>query len=298
VDLHETIDEARRLLVRSIDRRIEVVLELRADHAMVRGDPTQLQNALLNLCVNARDAMPEGGTLTLSTRNVMLSSAELENWPEELMPGPYVQLEVRDTGVGMDEALQARVFEPFFTTKEEGEGTGLGLAGVYGCVQGHNGAIRVDSAPGRGTTFRLLLPRGDGQHRSAGAQQQDEVVTGEGTVLVVDDEEVVRKMLHRALTGMGYEVLTAADGPKGIEVFQEAHSRIDAVVLDMVMPRLGGEQTYHRLREIDPDVPVLIASGYARNSGVDRLTQAGAAGFLAKPFRLDELSRQLHRVVG
>jgi CheY-like chemotaxis protein len=298
VDLHETVTEVQRLLERSIDPRVRIVRDLQAHHSRVRGDPTQLQNALLNLCVNARDAMPDGGTLTMATRNTMLTADQLDNWPEDLVPGQYLQLEVTDTGVGMDEALQARVFEPFFTTKAEGEGTGLGLAGVYGCVQGHNGAIRIDSAPGRGSTFRLMLPCSNGRVSAGASEQGQGVVSGEGTILVIDDEEIVRRMLDKAISDMGYEVLTAPNGPRGIETFQQAHDRVDAVVLDMVMPRLGGEATFHRLREIEPDVPVLIASGYARNSGVERLTKAGAAGFLPKPFQVDELSRLLARVLG
>ncbi len=296
VDLHEMVGEVHRLIARSIDRRIEIVCDLQADHPIVHGDPTQLQNALLNLCVNARDAMPQGGTLTLATHNVTLSREELEHWPEDLAPGEYVQVEVRDTGVGMDEALQTRIFEPFFTTKPEGEGTGLGLAGVYGCVQSHSGAIRVESDPGEGATFRLLLPASISRDRHLPRRRGEGVVRGEGTVLIIDDEEVVRKMLAKAVGELGYEVLTAVDGPDGIETFTRAHEEIDVVILDMVMPRLGGEETYHRLKQIDPDVPVLIASGYARNVAVDRLTQAGATGFLAKPFQLDELSRLLAQV--
>ncbi len=296
VDLHEIVGEVQRLLARSIDRRIEIVRDLQADRSAVHGDPTQLQNALLNLCVNARDAMPQGGTLTLATRNVKLSRDELEHWPEDLVPGEYIQLEVRDTGVGMDEALQARVFEPFFTTKAEGEGTGLGLAGVYGCVQGHDGAIRIESAPGQGATFRLLLPISGSRTKHRPRRQSEGVVRGAGTVLIIDDEEVVRKMLAKALGDLGYEVLTAVDGMDGIETFADAHDEIDVVVLDMVMPRLSGEETFYQLQQIDPGVPVLVSSGYARNSAVERLAQAGAAGFLAKPFQLDELSRLLWQV--
>jgi PAS domain S-box-containing protein len=207
VDVHQTITDTTNLLTHSVDRRIELRLELHAAPSIVMGDPTQLQNALLNLGLNARDAMGEGGSLTFSTRNLTLTAEDCSEHSYELTPGRYIEISITDTGVGMDLGTQERIFEPFFTTKEVGRGTGLGLAGVYGCVKSHDGSISVYSEPEHGTTFRILLPLGDTDTEAAPhGNVEEKPVRGTGHILVVDDEESVRNFASTALRNLGYTV--------------------------------------------------------------------------------------------
>jgi PAS domain S-box-containing protein len=292
VDLHSIIAEVVSLLDRSIDKRIRIIQRLEASPAVVSGDLTQLHSAILNLAVNARDAMPEGGELTLVTRSVQLDESYGADRAEDITPGPYVEINVTDTGVGMDDDVQSHLFEPFFTTKEQGAGTGLGLASVYGCVKNHEGTIRVYSEPGRGSTFKVLLPLSPEAATSAAAARRAPV-HGHGHILVIDDEETVRRFTSRALTHLGYHVSCCSDGEEGVEFFRANHAEIDLVILDLIMPKLSGDEVFNLLKAIDPDVRVLVASGFTRNGTADALISSGALGFLNKPFRLDELSREV-----
>jgi len=299
VDVHELIREVATMLSHGIDRRIEVELDLAAENAGVLGDSSQLQSALLNLGLNARDAMPTGGTLTYSTRCLWMDEAHCRLEPYEIVPGEYIEIAVADTGVGMDRDLQQRVFEPFFTTKDRGKGTGLGLAGVYGCAKSHRGGIRVYSEPGMGSTFRLLLPLATGRDggAAASARPQAGVVRGTGHLLLVDDEEMVRTFAASALRSLGYVVSTCTDGAEAVAFFQRNREEIDLVILDLIMPRLSGADAFARMREIDPEVKVLVSSGFNRNGTADALVAQGALGFLHKPFRIDELSQAVARHV-
>ncbi|MHC4562602.1 MAG: hybrid sensor histidine kinase/response regulator [Planctomycetota bacterium] len=294
VDMHSIITEVVALLDRSIDKRIKIVQRLEASPAVVSGDLTQLHSAILNLAVNARDAMPEGGELTLSTRSALLDESYCAEHGEGILPGHYVEIAVTDTGVGMEDDVQSHVFEPFFTTKEQGAGTGLGLASVYGCVKNHEGTIRVYSEPGRGSTFKVLLPLSPEASTDAAVDRQAPI-RGHGHILVVDDEETVRRFTHRALTHLGYRVSCCSDGDEAVEFFRETHGEIDLVILDLIMPKLSGDEVFNLLKAIDPDVRVLIASGFTRNGTADALIDNGALGFLNKPYRIDELSRKVAR---
>jgi len=290
-NLSSLISEVVRLLERTIDRRVSIEIEDADDGLEVFGDDSELQSALLNLGLNARDAMPDGGRLTIRTRAVSIDDAARTELSEPLPAGQYVAIEVEDTGVGMAEAVQRRVFEPFFTTKNLGHGTGLGLAAVYGVVKRHDGAIAVNSAPGRGSRFTLLLPMvSDAQPTPVTMDTDDHIVTGSGTVLVVDDEEWVRKTCARMLRKLGYEVLLASDGSEGLAVFERERTRIDLVVLDMMMPRMSGAAALAKLRAIDPKVPVVVASGFGHQMDVATVTELGVSGTLRKPFTLGELS--------
>ncbi|HUS92050.1 MAG TPA: PAS domain S-box protein [Phycisphaerae bacterium] len=292
-DVHELIRDVAGILTHGIDRRIEVELDLRAESAGVLGDASQLQSALLNLGLNARDAMPEGGRLTFSTRQLALDEDYCRKHPFQIRPGPFIEAAVTDTGVGMDAEVRQRVFEPFFTTKKRGQGTGLGLASVYGCVKSHHGSIEVYSEPGAGTTFKVLLPLADAPEAEPGASPApaEAPVRGSGHVLVVDDEEMVRSFAASALRGLGYTVSTCVDGAEAVSFYEDHHERIDLVVLDMIMPRLGGADTFRRLREIDPQAKVLLSSGFSHSGAADKLLRRGAVGFLHKPFRVEDLAR-------
>jgi CheY-like chemotaxis protein len=294
-DVHQILGEVVRLLSRSIDPRIAIETDLAAERSIVRADPVQLQNAFLNLAVNARDAMPNGGTLTFSTRD--LEHGDEGDGDERVARGPYVETTVSDTGTGMGPELLERIFEPFFTTKEAGAGTGLGLASVYGCVHGHRGFVRVESEEGRGSTFRVLLPCLSETAHSAAHGLQDEPVHGTGRILVVDDEEIVRNFAARALRGLGYTVTTCRDGVEAVRWYEEHHGEVDLVVLDLIMPRMSGAETFHRLREIDRSAPILLASGFSRGRVASALLEEGARGFLNKPFGIVELSQAIARAL-
>ncbi len=282
VDLHAIIDEVVALLQHSVDKRISLRRSLDASVAWVTGDPTQLQNAILNLALNARDAMPEGGELVLATRNEPLGATD------------GVTVEVRDTGCGIPPELLARIFEPFFTTKEQGKGTGLGLAAVYGCVQSHNGEIGVESTPGRGSVFRIRLPVTE--KRGGVVRPSSAPVTpspSRGIALLVDDEEIVRSVVARNLGKLGFEVMSIGDAHRALVWASERIGKIDLVLLDMTMPKMSGAELFRALRAKDPQVHILLVSGYTANPDVPLLLETGHARFLGKPFQLEDLAREI-----
>ncbi len=302
VDINRTLSDTIALLSHSIDRRIEIKTELDFDAPRVIGDPAQLENALLNLGLNARDAMPDGGTLTFATRRRRMSEAACRAHPDALAPGDYVEVKVSDTGMGMSEDTVAHIFEPFFTTKEAGVGTGLGLASVYGyVVKSHQGSIDVASAVGEGTTFTLLFPAGDSStSERSNTDQYRALPIGEGHVLVVDDEQLIRDFTEQALKGLGYRVTTCCDGADALEWArgQDRLRDVDLVLLDVVMPRLGGLETFRALRRKRPDLKVVLTSGFSRDNVAAECLAGGAVAFLPKPFTLEELADLVSRHVG
>ncbi len=286
VDLSAVVEEMSQLLRRVISKQTQLSLRLGRQVPAVVADVTQLRQVVMNLITNASDALGEtGGTVTLETGTVMADRSMLASTylNEELPPGLYVYLDVSDTGSGMDPATSARIFEPFFTTKFTGRG--LGLAAVLGIVRGHKGAISVESAPGRGTRFRVLLPA---TATMAGATEAPPGATlgqGAGLVLLVDDEEAVRGLARRVLERGGYQVLEAGSGEDALALMKQHPASVRAVVLDLTMPGLGGEATLQQLRQIRPDLPVIVSSGYVPE---EEGTMAGVP-FLAKPYRPSEL---------
>ncbi|HVH98588.1 MAG TPA: PAS domain-containing protein [Enhygromyxa sp.] len=291
IDAHELINSTVALLRHSLDRRIAIELRLSAVSPVVRGDPGLLQSALLNLAVNARDAMPDGGTLEIATRNVELAPADCATSPFRLQPGPVLELRVRDTGGGIDDELRLRIFEPFFTTKEVGRGTGLGLAAVHGTVEEHGGSIAVESAIGQGTSFVIRLPSA----RTLALQRRAPAITlvGEGRILLVDDEDVIRRTGALLLESLGYQVVTARNGREGVELFSNQHGQLDLVLLDMIMPEMNGHDAFWAMQRIDAGVPIVVCSGYAADEAVRSLRDHGLAGFLPKPYRRAELAEIL-----
>jgi PAS domain S-box-containing protein len=295
VDMHSLINEANTLLGRSIDRNIELRTILAAEKTIVTGDPTQLQTSLLNLGLNARDAMPQGGSITFKTWNVDINSNEQTSYPE-LEPGHFLGLSVADTGMGMEQEVLDRIFEPFFTTKEAGKGTGLGLAGVYGCVRSHHGAVRVSSEIGRGTFFEIFLPLSETEPMEADAsdpRKDKEPADVKGHILIVDDDEMVRSVTQRSLKRLGYEVSTCEDGLQAIDYFMRNKDHISMVILDLVMPNMDGADVFRELRRIDPHIPVVVSSGFSDDVKADRLLEKGAVGLLAKPFHGEDLARMV-----
>jgi PAS domain S-box-containing protein len=268
---------------------ITIQVDLAPGLLAVLMDHAQLERVLLNLFLNAGVAMPGGGRLMVRAANheVLVPSAGLD-----VKPGRFVELVVADTGVGMDSATQARVFEPFFTTGEPGQGTGLGLASVYGIVNGHGGATRVESALGQGTTFTLLLPAAE-KAAWEPAVPPPPVHVGRGTVLVVDDEEHVLRVCARLLAMMGYEALTARGGKQALEVAREHGARISVVMLDLTMPEMSGSRTYDALREVLPHAKVLLSSGHGVEGQAQEILARGCHAFIQKPFDAAALSAKL-----
>jgi len=260
----------------------------------VEVDRGQMDQVFLNLYVNAWQAMPGGGDLYLSVENMELNERAVN--PCELKPGRYVKVMVADTGIGMDEVTKARIFEPFFTTKELGRGTGLGLATVYGIVQNHGGFIHVESEKGVGSTFIIYLPASEKAVEDE-KKAEDEVRRGRETILLIDDEAMILDVGSRMLIGLGYAVLTAQGGKTGVEVFRQNFGRIGLVILDVIMPDIGGWGAFERLQEIDPSVKVLLSSGYALDEQAKEIMAKGCKGFIQKPFSMEELSKKIREIL-
>jgi signal transduction histidine kinase/CheY-like chemotaxis protein len=279
VSLNEMVTAMAGLIERTL-HPIDVTFELDAHSGDVAGDLSQLEQVLMNLVLNARDAMPNGGRLVLRTRDA----------------GEQVIWEVADSGVGIDAAIRERIFEPYFTTKQ-GRGSGLGLATVYGIVEAHGGRVEaVDGSPG--TTMRIALPAAaPGIRRARRPSRSEEAPrAGQGLVLLVEDEPLVRVSTFRALRQLGYEVLACSDGLEALDLYREHHGELTAVVLDMIMPRMSGRATYVALRDINPRVPVLLTSGFAGNEEVQQTLDLGARGYLPKPYDLGALSTALDKL--
>lgn len=289
IDIHVVINETCALLERSIDRRIILQQHLAAGQTVVIGDTNLLQNALLNLGLNARDAMPNGGELWFGTEVEQVDAVYAAQFTPALAPGAHIRITVRDSGTGMPPEIQARLFEPFFTTKPPGKGTGLGLTAVLRTIQDHRGGVRVETRAGEGTSFHLLLPLSE---RSAARQIIDQQpVRGQGRVLVIDDDDLVRGTAVELLRALGYETAEARDGQAGVEVYLPGV--FDVVLIDMEMPRMRGSDCLRVLRERDPKVCAVLCSGYNREGAGADLRAEGWYGFLRKPYRLYDLSRAL-----
>jgi len=257
-------------------------------------DRGQIEQVLLNLYVNAWQAMPGGGDLTVKTENLIIDESYDTNF--EVKPGKYVKISVADTGVGMDEVTRQRIFEPFFTTREMGRGTGLGLASVYGIIKNHGGFINAYSELGEGTTFAVYLPA-SGKTVVKKEKTYDRLIDGHGTILFVDDEKMIIGVGKQIIKRLGYDVLTADGGKEAIEIYKENQDKIDLVILDMIMPVMGGGETFEKLKEIDSNVRVLLSSGYSLNSQASEIMAKGCAGFIQKPFYMKELSQKIAEIL-
>jgi PAS domain S-box-containing protein len=295
LQLNSVVEETCALLEHSIPKEITIELSLESELWAVEADSSQISQVLMNLCVNARDAMPNGGTLTLETRNMTLDE-EYARTVLTAQPGRYVCLSVSDTGCGMSPEVQARLFEPFFTTKEPGKGTGLGLAVVYGIVKGHGGFINVYSEKGRRSTFRIYLPPIESAMEEREVEEW-KLPTGTETILLVDDEEAVRALGQSVLERCGYTVLTAENGIRALEVYQAHQEEIALMVLDVGMPQMGGQECLRRLQELDPQVKVLISTGYTAKGLAQELVAEGALGVVEKPFPPQDFAAVVRRVL-
>jgi PAS domain S-box-containing protein len=291
-DLTAVIDDMGGLLRRIIGEHIRLGITHEQQGLFVHVDRVQIEQVLLNLAINARDALPRGGSLSIDSAPLELDAAAARGH-EHVQPGPFVRLRVRDDGIGMDELTRRRAFDPFFTTKEQGKGTGLGLSTVYGIVRQSGGVLTLDSAPGAGTTVSVYLPRAAAPEQTNVAQEQPVAApqsAGTGLVLVVEDEPMVREIVTANLRGAGYQVLEASNGEEALEVAGARVGELDLVVTDRIMPRMGGDVLAERLRRLRPDLPVLLMSGYAESPTPEGL--GAPVDLLAKPFSRSELLRK------
>ena len=292
-NLNDIVEKSTRMFTRT---RKEITVVKRTEEKIwnVEIDRGQIEQVLINLYLNAWHAMPDGGDLFIQTENVVLSTEYCQ--PYELPGGPYVKVSVTDTGIGMNQKTMNRIFEPFFTTKEVGKGTGLGLASAYGIIKNHNGIIRVYSEMGHGTTFTIYLPVSEAEEVISEEIKTD-MVKGTETVLLVDDEEGPIMVEELMLKELGYRVMPARSGREAIELYRKHKNIFDLVALDMIMPEMSGKETYERLKEIDPDVKVLLVSGYSLNKQVEELMDLGCNGFIQKPFDILQLSQKIREVL-
>lgn len=297
VSLNTVIQEVLSLIRRSISKNITVEDRLQEDLPLVHGDPGQLNQVIMNLCLNAADAMreQEQGVVRVETEHRALTDRERIVLGEQ-SASECVCVTVADTGVGMSEELQEHIYEPFYTTKADGGGTGLGLSIVYGIITNHGGHIIVDSHKGKGSVFTVYLPVYQGTAKGADGPVV-ETLTGTETVLVVDDEPIVRQMVTEVLKGSGYTVVAAESGMEAVHYFDELRGRVDLVLLDMIMPEMDGEATFKALRRMDPDIPILLTSGFVQEAKSERLIQAGALGLVYKPYKSDVLLRRVRETL-
>ena len=297
IDLNQLAVEELGLLRNVIGERIEIRTALAGDLWGAWADSGQIEQVLMNLCLNAKDAMPDGGRLLIETRNVEIGE-DYHRIHAYAVPGRYVLMRVADTGEGMDAATLEHIFEPFFTTKEQGKGTGLGLATVYGIVKQHKGFITVDSSPGQGTSFQVYLPAGERPTNSqSAAGLSTSSLVGKEKILLAEDNDALRDAAKEILEGLGYQVISAPDGETAVRVFEQAHDSIDVVLLDIVMPGLNGPDAYARMAAIRPGIPVIFTTGYATEKTLLTAASLDHSSILTKPYGSSHLAQKLRALL-
>lgn len=295
VNVNDIVQRSMDLLKHSIPKNIDIVTRLSAGVPLIKADPSQIQQVIINLAVNARDAMPDGGRLLIETSAVGSEKGAANSLEE--VEDSFIKLSVSDTGGGMDNATQGKIFDPFFTTKEMGKGTGLGLYIVHSIITNHGGYINLYSEPSQGTRFNLYLPVASEEAAPVQGMEQD--MTGSGTVLVVDDEPDVRELCKDILEPLGYRVMTAESGSEAIKIYRESGDDISLVVLDMIMPKMGGNEVFQVLKTINPEAKVLLCSGYSRQGfgTIEEILKEGAEGFIQKPFSRRTIALSVKRAL-
>lgn len=291
--LNELIEKTAQMFGRT-KKEITISVQSQPDLWLVAVDRGQIEQVLLNLLVNAWQAMPSGGQIYIQTSNVVLDTAYAKAY--NVKPGRYTKISVTDTGMGMERAVQNKIFEPFFTTKDRGRGTGLGLASAYGIIKNHDGIINVYSEKSKGTTFTLYLPSVE-TVEIAGEEGNLSPLRGTETILIVDDEEMILEVARELLEELGYRTLIARSGQEAVEIYLQEKKSIDLIILDMVMPDMSGGETYAEIRRINPEVKSLLASGYSLDGKASRILHSGCNGFIQKPFNIEELSQKIRDVL-
>jgi CheY-like chemotaxis protein len=297
VNANECIEQTLKMLDRSFEKTILIQRQFAKDLKPVEADASQLEQVILNIAVNARDAMGESGIFTITTRNARLDIADPYRPDLTLADGQYVVLGFRDTGSGMDAGTLNRIFEPFFTTKRVGKGTGLGLSLVQSIVKTFRGEIRVESALGKGTLFEVYLPATDKPLPATKPTTATAVRGGKECLLLAEDEEVIREMAQLSLESKGYKVIAASDGASALARYRESWHEIDLVIADMVMPRMNGPELFARMKEINPNVRVIVSSGYSHDQEGQRMLKHGCLGFIQKPYNPEALNQLVRSVL-
>jgi CheY-like chemotaxis protein len=298
INLHEMINEVVSLISHTIDKRIVIKQKLNAYKPLIKGDPSQIQNTIMNLAINARDAMPDGGEMIFSTDIISINKAQCKSFSYEITPGSYVQLCVTDNGCGIDKEIIGNIFDPFFTTKEPGKGTGMGLPAVFGTAKSHGGAISVYSEIGYGTTMKMYLPQvlnsniGDTE-----IIRINKVEKGNANILLIDDEELFLDSSSQMLEKLGYNIFMCRNGEEAIALYKKNWKNIDLVILDMIMPVMDGKTCFHKMQKINPEMKVLISSGFIINGRAQALLNDGVKDFIQKPFLLAELSQKINKIL-
>ncbi|MCP4630938.1 MAG: PAS domain S-box protein [bacterium] len=298
LDINQEVRQLEQLLGRTIPKMISIQTPLADNLKIINGDPVQIEQMIMNLCINARDAMPDGGKLVIESRNTWLDNDYCKMY-FAAVPGEYVMLSISDNGIGMDRQTLEHIFEPFFTTKKVDEGTGLGLSMVYGIVKNHGGHINCESKPGNGTTFKIYLPIIEEMEKQSPEQRTETEQTplGNETILLVDDEDYLRDLGQRMLTKFGYTVLTAPDGETAVQIYREKGKQISLVVLDLIMPGIGGQNCLDLILKDDPSARVIIASGYSVEPSTLSKLELKSYGFITKPFELNQMLNIVRRAL-
>ena len=295
IDLNDVIEKSSVMFGRT-KKEISIHCNLDSNLWPVEADRGQIEQALLNLYVNAWQAMPGGGKLYIDTQNIIIGDNYVSTFTIE--PGNYIKISVTDTGLGMDDKTIERIFDPFFTTKEMGRGTGLGLASVYGIIKGHRGMIKVYSEKGHGTTFTIYLPSST---KNVMPEKElhsvEETLRGHETILLVDDEEVILDVSKAILENLGYRIISSDKGEEAIKIYKTDPNKIDLVILDMILPGMSGMETFDRLKEINPNIKVILSSGYSLNGNARNLINKGCRAFIQKPFSISAISSTIRRVL-
>ncbi len=294
LSINSVIKDTVEVSGRIFHKQVKINYNFSDELYIVEADKTQLDQVLTNLIINARDAMPEGGEITFKTENVRLDKHFTMKNPN-LSPGHYIRISVTDTGSGIPEELKDRIFEPFFTTKVKGKGTGLGLSTTYGIIKNHKGHIDFYSEDGNGTTFNIYLPASEEIMNKINSEGR--IIPGTGTIMIVDDEEDIRMMVKDELESIGYKSVIATGGSEAVKLYKAQKDYIDMILLDMIMPELGGKDTFTKLREIEPDAKVLLMSGFDLKGEEMKMLSEGAMGFIQKPFEVDELSQVINQAL-
>ncbi len=292
IDFHDAILRIFKLIEHTLDKRIKINLQLLAECANLEGDSAQLQNVLVNLAINAQDAMPNGGAIIVKTENISITSSDNSVPP----PGEYFHLQFIDEGQGIPDELKEKIFEPFFTTKDPGRGTGLGLSIIRSTIENHKGFITLNSEFSKGTTFNLYFPLSGAVVCSTG-EELETIPQGKGTILFIDDEAVIRQVVNEMLKDLGFQIVIKENAREGIDFFSRHYQNIDLVIIDLIMPEMNGYDCYLALKEIDPNMHVIIASGYAVNVETKKMMREKCLEFLQKPFEIKRLAKSIQKVL-
>jgi len=292
-DINQLINDTATMFCRT-RKELRLHTDYNNMNKVIEADNGQIRQVIINLLVNAWQAMPKGGEIGIVTKDI--TRKEMDNIPYRISEQDYIKISISDTGIGMEPALISKIFDPFFTTKKRGKGTGLGLSSVYGIIKSHDGYISIDSQPGRGSTFHIYLPVSHKQTAHF-LPPDNSIITGSETILIIDDEPDILEIGKEMLEVLGYQVHHALNGNKAIELYAQHKDRIHLVILDMVMPGMSGEQIYDGLVEINPDIKVLVSSGYSKSGPAEKILQKGCNGFIQKPFKIQLLSQAIRQVL-